>query len=116
MKRIVSILLLLVAISVSVTAQSPAPPSQKEYIRAHYTKYEYRIAMRDGVKLFTAVYVPKDESKTYPFLLARTPYAVGPYGVDQYPDTLRPGKKYMESGYIFVLQDVRGRWMSEGVF
>ena len=116
MKRIVSTLLLLVAISLSATAQSPAPPSQKEYIRTHYTKYEYRIPMRDGVKLFTAVYVPKDESKTYPFLLARTPYAVGPYGVDLYPDTLRPGKKYMESGYIFVLQDVRGRWMSEGVF
>ena len=54
-------------------------------IRAHYTKYEVRIPMRDGVKLFTAVYSPKDTSQTYPFLLSRTPYGIPPYGVDHYP-------------------------------
>lgn len=88
----------------------------KDYIRANYTKYEYQIPMRDGVKLFTAVYVPKDDAKTYPMILTRTPYSVAPYGVDKYPDALRPGALFVQSGYIFVQQDVRGRWMSEGEY
>jgi putative CocE/NonD family hydrolase len=102
--------------------QLPQPPKVlagaelKEYIRANYTKYEYQIPMRDGVKLFTAVYVPKDDSRTYPIMLIRTPYSVGPYGPDRYPDTLRPSAHFVQSGYIFVNQDVRGRWMSEGEF
>src|SRR6266566_91083 len=62
----------------------------KDYIRANYTKYEYQIPMRDGVKLFTAVYVLKDDSQKYPIMLIRTPYSVAPYGADKYPDTLRP--------------------------
>jgi putative CocE/NonD family hydrolase len=83
-------------------------------VRARYTKYEYRVPMRDGVKLFTSVYVPKDASEPYPFLLRRSPYSCKPYGVDQYPDRLGPSDELCESGYIFVFQDVRGRWMSEG--
>jgi len=87
------------------------------YIRTHYTKYEYRIPMRDGVKLFTSVYVPKDKSKTYPILLKRTPYSVRPYGLDKYID--HPGNqrsRYFQEGYIIAYQDVRGRYMSEGKF
>jgi putative CocE/NonD family hydrolase len=87
-----------------------------EYVKSHYTKYEYRIPMRDGVKLFTAVYVPKDDSQTYPILLNRTPYSVRPYGVDQYPTDLYPGALFAKAGYIFAFQDVRGRNMSEGTF
>ena len=68
----------------------PHWPQGVEYIKAHYTKYEYRIPMRDGVKLFTAVYVPKDDSQPYPILLTRTPYSVEPYGVDQYKTDLGP--------------------------
>ncbi|MES2069422.1 MAG: CocE/NonD family hydrolase [Pseudomonadota bacterium] len=90
-------------------------------LREHYTKYEYRIPMRDGTRLFTAVYVPKDSSKTYPFLVSRTPYGVGVheqgqsyYGVDYYPASLGPSREFERSGYIFVSQDVRGRYMSEG--
>ncbi|MCZ2149955.1 MAG: CocE/NonD family hydrolase [Bryobacterales bacterium] len=90
---------------------------QKAYIQAHYTKYEYRIAMRDGKKLFTAVYVPKDRKEKYPILLTRTPYSVGPYGEDHYPESLyRKSKKALKEGFIFVFQDVRGRYMSEGEF
>ena len=74
------------------------------------------IPMRDGVRLFTAVYVPKDDAQSYPFLLNRTPYSCAPYGVDKYPDNLRTPASYVKSGYIFVFQDVRGRWMSEGEF
>jgi uncharacterized protein len=87
-----------------------------EYIKAHYTKYEYRIPMRDGVRLFTAVYVPKDQSQVYPIMLLRTPYSVRPYGVDSYMSRLGPSEHFGKEGYIVVYQDVRGRWMSEGEF
>src|SRR5438105_209426 len=87
-----------------------------EEIKAHYTKYEYRIPMRDGKRLFTAVYVPKDTSAKYPILLKRTPYSCKPYGVDQYPGDLGPSALFIKAGYIFVYQDVRGRWMSQGEF
>jgi len=95
---------------------SPAFAQGKEAVLAGYTKYEYRIPMRDGVKLFTSVYVPKDDSKQYPMLMMRTPYSVGPYGIDQYKDHLGPSAAFAKEGYIFVYQDVRGRWMSEGEF
>ncbi len=87
-----------------------------EYVKAHYTKYEYRIPMRDGARLFTSVYVPKDQSQTYPILLDRTPYSVQPYGVDEYKSDLGPSPLFGTDGYIVVYQDVRGRWMSEGEF
>lgn len=92
-------------------------PDESGYnVKAHYTKYEFRIPMRDGKRLFTAVYVPKDTSKQYPFLMMRTPYGVAPYGVDNYPKTLYPGENFARDGYIFVYQDVRGRYMSEGTW
>jgi putative CocE/NonD family hydrolase len=103
-------------------AQRPQPKSDpaadelRDYIKSHYTKYEYRIPMRDGVKLFTAVYVPKDDSQTYPILLTRTPYSCAPYGIDKYPDNIRAPEQLVKAGYIVVSQDVRGRWMSEGEF
>ena len=90
-------------------------------VREQYTKYEYRIPMRDGTRLFTVVYVPKDVSRRYPFLMERTPYSAGVhaddelhYGVDFYPARLGPSAEFQRSGYIFVQQDVRGRYMSEG--
>ena len=101
-----------------VQAQQPVVQVPAEdYARAHYTKYEFRIPMRDGKRLFTAVYVPKDVTGgPYPFLMDRTPYSVAPYGEDQYPKSLGPSDEFEKSGYIFVYQDVRGRWMSEGDF
>ena len=89
-----------------------------EFIKANYTKSEYQIPMRDGVRLFTAVYVPKDASaaNTYPILFNRTPYSVRPYGSDNYPPRLGPSEHFTRSKYIFVYQDVRGAWMSEGTF
>src|SRR5579884_63094 len=92
-------------------------PDEAAYdVKEHYTKYEYRIPMRDGVHLFTAVYVPKDTSQSYPFLIDRTPYSVAPYGADQYKKSLGPSDEFEKAGYIFVYQDVRGRYMSEGKF
>jgi putative CocE/NonD family hydrolase len=97
-------------------APVPAPAPAEEAVRAHYTKYEYRIPMRDGARLFTAVYVPKDASTPWPFLITRTPYGVGPYGEDHYPERVGPSDEFEKAGYIFVAQDVRGRTMSEGTF
>ena len=89
---------------------------QLEYTRSHYTKYEYRIPMRDGARLFTAVYVPKDRSTTYPILMQRTPYSVAPYGIDNYRPVVGPSDLAEKEGFIFAYQDVRGRNMSEGTF
>jgi putative CocE/NonD family hydrolase len=99
-----------------LASPSPLFAQSPESVRATYTKFEFKVPMRDGVKLHTAVYVPKDDSRPYPFLLTRTPYSCQPYGVDKYPESLRPGPQFMKAGYIFVVQDVRGRWMSEGEF
>jgi len=103
------------AIVSSLSAQN-RPEAPEFDVKEHYTKYEYRIPMRDGVHLFTSVYVPKDVTRAYPFLIDRTPYSVGPYGVDQYRTNLGPSPDFDKSGYIFVFQDVRGRYMSEGKF
>jgi uncharacterized protein len=116
----------LVAIASAASAQATrAPklpkgftPERTEYIRSHYTKFEYRIPARDGAKLFTAVYVPNDArpGKTYPILLVRTPYSVGPYGPDRYAPFFGPAEQFEKDGFIFAFQDVRGRNMSEGTF
>jgi uncharacterized protein len=102
-----------------LAAFSPLPrakESSAEFdVRAHYTKYEFRIPMRDGTKLFTSVYVPKDSSRQYPFLIDRTPYSVAPYGPDRYRKSLGP-PGFQQDGFIFVYQDVRGRFLSEGDF
>ncbi|MEP6920291.1 MAG: CocE/NonD family hydrolase, partial [bacterium] len=104
---------LLFLIPVAVLAQNSAGV---DAVRARYTKYEYRIPMRDGARLFTSVYVPKDSSQPYPFLLTRTPYSVAPYGVDNYRSSVGPSPGFEKDGFIFVYQDARGRYMSEGEF
>jgi uncharacterized protein len=113
---VVRVLMLFVVLATGVGGSSPAIAQGLEHIKANYTKYEYRIPMRDGKRLFTAVYIPKDQSKTYPMLMTRTPYSVKPYGVDEYRSDLGPSPLFGKAGYIFVYQDVRGRWMSEGEF
>jgi len=105
-----------IALLLALSLASAAVAQGLEHIKASYTKYEYRIPMRDGKRLFTAVYAPKDELQSYPILLSRTPYSVGPYGADQYKNDLGPSPAFGKEGYIFVYQDVRGRWMSEGEF
>ncbi len=88
--------------------------AQRNAIRDTYSKTEVMVPMRDGVKLYTGIYAPKDTSKTYPILMIRTPYGSGPYGPDAYKGSLGPARAFAEDGYIFVYQDVRGRYMSEG--
>ena len=119
--------LLLVCCAIPALAQTTAPapkppyggsPERAERIRSRYTKFEYRIPMRDGTRLFTAVYVPVDAAvgKRYPILLVRTPYTVAPYGTDRYASALGPTEAFEKEGFIFAFQDVRGRHMSEGEF
>ena len=84
-------------------------------LQSNYAKSEYQIAMRDGVKLYTAVYVPRGYTGTLPILLTRTPYSAGPYGTESFPKHLGP-LGFAEEKFIFVWQDVRGRFMSEGNF
>lgn len=83
-------------------------------MREHYEKAEYKIPMRDGLKLFVVVYTPKDKTKTYPILLNRTPYNASEYG--NFKTYGHPSQYLVRDGYIFVFQDVRGRYMSEGLF
>ena len=96
----------------SCGASSPS----ESYAKRNYTKSEHWIEMRDGVKLYTAVYRPKQLDQDYPILLQRTPYSCSPYGPDQYRDTIGPSRVMMEDGYIVVYQDVRGRYQSEGQY
>ena len=102
----------LLTFSLAASAQE----TDSAYVRNNYIKIERQITMRDGIKLFTAIYMPKDQSKKYPFLINRTPYTVAPYGEDKYKLSLGSFPALMREGFIFVYQDVRGRWMSEGNF
>ncbi|MBL7731986.1 MAG: CocE/NonD family hydrolase [Chitinophagaceae bacterium] len=87
------------------------------WIRDNYTKLEQYIPMRDGIKLFTSIYIPNDRSEKHPFLLMRTPYSCAPYGKEFSNRVLKSHwKYYARENYIIVVQDVRGRWMSEGEF
>jgi predicted acyl esterase len=84
-------------LSVTPAAQAPATPAGVDLVKATYTKYEYLAPMRDGVRLFTSIYVPKDTAQKYPFLITRTPYSVAPYGVDQYRASLGPSDRAARS-------------------
>ena len=127
-------LALLIATAVSATLACAQPPEQpgrsptvphmlfsesdSAFVRANYTKHEYRVPMRDGVKLFTIVYTPKDAgaSTRYPIVMQRTCYSVAPYGPDAYAATIGPDPFMLRDKYIFVYQDVRGRYESEGTW
>ena len=85
-------------------------------VKDHYDKMEVDIPMRDGVKLHTTIYTPKDTSSEYPMLMQRTPYSSRPYGEDQFRSKIGPNEIMMKEGNIIVYQDVRGRWMSEGKY
>ena len=100
------------------------PADVARAFREHYTKYVQMIPMRDGTRLYTAMYVPKDQARKYPIMLLRTPYGIAPYGVDNTPseknprsiEVVAPSAAFVRDGFIFVQQDVRGRMMSEGAF
>ncbi|PSG88711.1 CocE/NonD family hydrolase [Aurantibacter aestuarii] len=93
-----------------------AETKELSYVEQHYNKKEVEISMRDGIKLYTTIYSPKDTTKTYPILMMRTPYSSKPYGKDELKEKIGPNEHLMKEGNIIVYQDVRGRWKSEGVY
>ncbi|HQZ73667.1 MAG TPA: CocE/NonD family hydrolase [Chitinophagaceae bacterium] len=114
MKKIIITILLWFSVFI-VIAQSD--PQDSAWIKDNYTKLEQYIPMRDGIKLFTAIYIPNDKTEKHPILVTRTPYSCAPYG-KEFSSRLweRHWKYYARENYIIVVQDVRGRWMSEGEF
>ena len=118
-------LLFLVCIVILSACQKPTTTEETEDsieaveenpLKAQYSKREVKIPMRDGVKLFTSIYTPKDVSEDYPILIWRTPYCVCPYGEDEYREKIAQTKHLVDEKFIFVFQDVRGRFMSEGEY
>jgi len=107
---------LLAALVTTVAPLSLVAQAATFSVKEHYTKSELMIPMRDGVKLFTIVYAPKDQSQRYPILMTRTGYGIPPYGPDQYASVIGPNNNFASEGYIVAYQDVRGRFRSEGDF
>lgn len=117
--NLAALILFAILSALNIFAQGQLTPQQQEladYIKNNYNKREVMIEMRDGVKLFTSIYEPKDTSQKYPIMFDRTPYTVSPYGADKYKILLGPNELFAREGYIFVYQDVRGRFMSEGEY
>ena len=119
--RLLSLLMFISIVTLVAQPQSPSPypfTTQQDsvYVRENYTKMEFMVEMRDGIKLFTQVYAPKDTIKKHPILMQRTPYSCQPYGLDPYRRRVSPNPFMLRDDYIMVYQDVRGRWASEGKF
>ncbi len=94
----------------------PAIAQEQPDLRSLYVKSEHMIPMRDGVRLFTIVYTPRDTSQKHPVMLFRTPYSIPPYGPDDFRSSLGPSADFAREGFIFAYQDVRGKFRSEGDF
>ncbi|WP_229238751.1 CocE/NonD family hydrolase [Dyadobacter sp. Leaf189] len=118
LRRVTCFIVFVLSIAAQAVSGQSSVSQDSLYIREHYTKMERMVPMRDGVRLFTSIYVPKDISagKKYPILLNRTPYSVAPYGEELYKLTIGPSMHFARDGYIIVYQDVRGKYMSEGDF
>jgi putative CocE/NonD family hydrolase len=116
--RLIAVMLALASLFVSqpASAAQPSPDTNAAWMAEHYTKYEHLIPMRDGVHLFTRVYIPKDDSEAWPIILTRTPYALKPYGADNYRDPVGSFKTLARDRFILAAQDVRGRYGSEGQY
>lgn len=112
MRRIVVYLVILFSPAYVFSQQN----ADAAWVRENYVKSEYFITMRDGIRLFTSIYAPKDTTQVYPVLMQRTPYSCAPYGKGNYRRSLGPNKYLMKEKYIFVYQDARGRYKSEGAF
>src|ERR1044072_3238509 len=114
--RLAVICLALTFAALRSSAAEPSADTNVVWLAEHYTKYEHRIAMRDGIRLFTRVYVPKDDSQRWPILLTRTPYALKPYGTENYNDPAGSFRTLATNLFILVTQDGRGRYGSEGEY
>jgi putative CocE/NonD family hydrolase len=105
---------LLVLLCITALFARAQKNNRSTFVKENYSKIDTTITMRDGIKLYTIIYIPRDQSQKYPFLIERTPYSVSPYGKNNYAVRIGPNEALMREKYIFVYQDVRGRYMSEG--
>jgi uncharacterized protein len=114
MKKYFCLLLFAILFITNITAQN----SDSLWVRENYYKVEKMLPMRDGINLFTAFYIPKDTAVKHPILLNRTPYTCSPYGEDKFNPRIYETYwiNYLKEGYIIAIQDVRGKFMSEGEF
>lgn len=110
--ELIGLLFLVVGLVWTSSAKAQALPT----LQQTYSKTEHQVPMRDGTTLYTVVFEPRDKSKTYPIMMIRSPYSCRPYGPNQYPGRIGPSSYLEQDGFIFVKQDVRGRWMSEGSY
>jgi uncharacterized protein len=115
------IVLLVLTIAISTAASfidsaADTTATNAAWLAEHYTKFEYRIPMRDGVRLMTRIYSPKDEPQRWPIILTRTPYALKPYGAANFNDPAGSFRTFATNKFILVSQDVRGRYGSEGEY
>lgn len=110
------LILIVLSFFLYTSCNSSKENKEESYVIDNYTKQEVTIAMRDGTKLHTTIYSPKDTAKEYPILMQRTPYSSAPYGDEKMKTKIGPNIHLMKQGNIIVYQDVRGRWMSEGVY
>jgi uncharacterized protein len=108
--------LILLFLMLPTLAQCQRNNNEGDFVKNNYDKQEVDIPMRDGIRLYTVIYTPKDKTHPHPFLMERTPYGSGPYGDSNYRRSVGPNRTLMQELYIFVYQDVRGRYMSEGQF
>ena len=113
---VLSLIFFITLSSCSDTSSTATETEGDTYVKDHYNKQEVDIVMRDGIKLHTTIYSPKDQSTTYPILMMRTPYSSKPYGQGKFKSKIGPNIHLMKEGNIIVYQDVRGRWMSEGTY
>ena len=113
---VASLIVCLCALMLAPPVRAQNATMSSAEVSDRYVKREVSVRMRDGTHLFTAIYSPRDTTRRYPILLMRTPYGVAPYGAEAYPASLGPWKAFQDDGYIFVNQDVRGRYMSEGYY
>jgi uncharacterized protein len=114
--RVTRLYIVLAFVMSSCAFAEESPDTNAVWLAENYTKYEHRIRMRDGVRLFTRVYIPKDDSQPWPMLMTRTPYALKPYGSDNYNDPVGSFRTFAKDKFILVTQDVRGRYGSEGEY
>ena len=114
--RFTPAIIVLYMVCFSIISCTTSADVENDYVKKNYTKTEVDIVMRDGIKLHTTIYAPKDQTQSYPIIIQRTPYSSRPYGENNYRTSIAPNVNMMKEGYIVVYQDVRGRWMSEGTY
>jgi len=115
MKKRATFGVLAVALLLVWAAGAQEEPGSRQDLTKIFERKEAMIPMRDGVKLHTEIYKPREGSEALPMLMLRTPYGVSA-GLHAYSRLLKADQQFYADGYVFVYQDIRGRYGSGGNF